>query len=522
MEESTLQTRWTKLDGEKGTLMSRCELYARWTLPYLFPPVTSNNTAELQGSNDSIGARCVNHLSNKVVTTLFRPQGAFFRLHFPEKEMRAVATLAGVTDEVEIAAGIEKLEAELNATEQEAMDELDMVEYRPNATQASKLLIVTGNALMYHPEDGPVQCYTVRDYCVVRDLSGVVIEIITKQCKAFETFLPDIQDKLRTPAKGATARDYQNHDDVTVYTQIKLEDDGKYHVYQQVDHVDMDTKDVFYPKDKLPWVVLTWNLARGENYGRGLVEEYAGAFHALEVYNGALINIAGVMGNIKFMVKPASVIDINEMNNSPPGSYHAGNPEDVAAVETNKQADAQFIQLMIEKQERNLSAAFLLNSSMTRDAERVTAEEIRMVANELELSNGGVYSRLALQWQVPTAWIILDAINWDGDKYGIKPKIITGMDSLSRQGEMDNLRLFVSDLALLEAVPEDIRVVIDGLKFAQMCATARQVDHKKFLKSQEQIAADQQAALDQQAQLEAQKSMGAVATEAGKQAVQQG
>lgn len=517
-QDKTLEQRWTFLDAKKSTLLSRCETYARWTIASLFPPANSLNTegAELLGTNDSIGARCVNHLSNKVVTTLFRPQGAFFRLHLPRKVIKEVALAAGMDDKAEVAAAVEKIEEELADTEAEATDHQDMVEYRPNATNAAQLLIATGNALVYHPKEGPVHVYSVRDYCVVRDLSGTVIEILTREQKAFETFSDKVQDQLRTVKKD---HHYEDNSNVTIYTSICFKD-GKFYVTQEADcGVKLDIGEVFYPRKTLPWVVLTWKLARGEDYGRGLVEEYAGTFHSLEVYHQSLINIAGIMGDIKFLVNPASLVDVQRLNNSPPGSYHSGREGDVAAIETKKQQDAQFILGMIERQEKNLAQAFLLNSSMTRDAERVTAEEIRMVANELETSNGGVYSRLALQWQVPTAHILLDQIGFTGAQYKIEPKIITGMDSLSRQGEMDNLRQFISDLTLLEAVPEDIRAGIDPLKFMAHVGTARQVDYSKFLYTRAEMQQRQQAEQNALAQQEAMKANGTVAAAAGVEAV---
>jgi hypothetical protein len=516
----TIESRWTQLNAKKSTVLSQSEQYSRWTLPYLFPPnTTQTDGALIQGTNDSIGARCVNHLSNKVITTLFRPQGAFFRLHLPKKQIQKIAKVSGMQDQKEIAAAIGLVEAELADVEAEATEKQNMVEYRPNATTAAKLLIVTGNALIYHPDLRPVQVFNVRDYCVVRDLSGTVIEIITKEEKAFETFAPSVQEQLRAYKKHGD-KTYDGDDNVTIYTQIKLEDNGKFHVYQEAGCVKLDTEGVFYPRNKLPWVVLTWNLVRGEDYGRGLVEEYAGTFHSLEVYHQSLINIAGIMGDIKFLVNPASLVDVQAMNSSPAGSYHSGRDGDVTAIETKKQHDAQFILSMIERNEKNLAQAFLLNSSMTRDAERVTAEEIRMVANELETSNGGVYSRLALQWQVPTANILLDQIEFDGDKFGITPSIITGMDSLSRQGEMDNLRLFISDIAMLEAVPEDIRAGIDPLKFMAFIGTARQIEYNKFLMTDAQLQQKQQQKQQMLAQQEAMKANGAVAAEAGKAAVQ--
>ncbi|MGX9389627.1 portal protein [Nitrobacteraceae bacterium UC4449_H16] len=516
--KGTLQNRWDQLDAKKSGYKTRSEQYAKWTLPFLFPADSgSENNSEQQLSNDSIGARSVNHLSNKVVSTLFRPQGPFFRLSLSAEQLKKIESLSEGADPAEVAELLSKVEKELNGTEREAIEYLDMVAYRPQATLAAQLLVATGNALVYHPKGKPVQVFTLRDYCVVRDLSGIVIEIMTRECKAFETFLPSVQEQLRA---GKRTNEYEDTTDVTVYTQIKLNGDGKFYAKQEAGFVALDTDGASWPVDVLPWIPLTWTLVRGEDYGRGLVEDYAGAFHAIEVLTQSLINLAGIMGDIKFLVNPASLIDVVALNNSLAGSYHAGKKDDVSAIQTDKNSDANFIVTMIERFEKQIAQAFLLNSSVTRNAERVTAEEIRIQANELEMSVGGIYSRLALQWQGPTANITLDHINFKGVHDGIKPKIITGMDSLSRQGELDNVRQWIGDLAMLEAVPEDIRSVINPLKFASYLATQRQVEFAKFLFTQAELQANREA---QQAELERQEQMkaaGTVAASAGKAAVE--
>jgi Bacteriophage head to tail connecting protein len=518
--KGSLQHRWDQLDGKKTSYKTRSEQYARWTLPFLFPydTVTADG-AERQLSNDSIGARAVNHLSNKVTTTLFRPQGPFFRLTLSAEQQKKIETLTGDADPAQVAELTAKIEKELNSTEREAMEYLDMVAYRPQATNAAQLLITTGNALVYHPEGKPVQVFNLRDYCVVRDLSGVVIEIMTRETKAFETFLPAVQEKLRS-MRNSTTPEYEDRTDVTVFTRIKLHDDGKFYATQEAGLISLDTDGASWPRAVLPWIPLTWTLVRGEDYGRGLVEDYAGAFHAIEVLTQSLINLAGIMGDIKFLVNPASLIDVVALNNSPAGSYHSGKDGDVVAVKIDKNSDANFIVTMIERYEKQIAQAFLLNSSVTRDAERVTAEEIRIQANELEMSVGGIYSRLALQWQVPTAYITLDHIKFAGTSQGIKPQIITGMDSLSRQGELENVAQWISALGLLNNVPDNMIAVINPLKFAAYLGMNLQVDYNKFLYTQAELQQQQEQQQQQLAQQEQMKANGAIAQEAGKAAVQ--
>lgn len=513
-----LKQRWSQLELKRSSILTLARDYSAWTLPTLLPREHVNNQ-ELQLSNDSIGAQAVNHLSNKVVSTLFPPQRLFFRLHIPE-EMKQMMTsaLAQQAPDAEqakaaVATAAAEMEEQLASVEKQVQDYMDMVSYRPTAIHAAKLLIVTGNALMYHPPEKPVQVFSIADYCICRDISGEMVEFMTKECKAFNTFSEDVQNLLRTGRN----KDYEDDHDVEIFTLVRLENDGRFHMYQQANDVLLDTNGAFWTKETLPWIPLVWNLVKGEDYGRGLVAEYAGAFHAVNVLSKSVLNIAAIMSDIKFLVNPTSFLDVAEMNRSPSGSYHPGKEGDVTAIQMDKQADAQFIAASIDRYERQIAQAFLLNSQLTRDAERVTAEEIRMVANELDTSNGGVYSRLASTWQGPTAYIALDQIEFDGLEVGIKPKVITGMDSLSRAGELDNLRLFMSDLAMLNAVPEDVRAVMKLGEFMRVIGTNRQVEYKQFVKTSAEIAADQQAAMDQQQQLMDQQANNDTKVAAGKE-----
>ncbi|QPC44937.1 hypothetical protein HW532_20890 [Kaustia mangrovi] len=517
--EGTLAHRWDTLHNEKSSLLTRAEQYAKWTLPHVFPEDNQNDQTELPKTVDSLGARGVNHMANRVITTLFRPQGAFFRLHIGKDQEKQIGAMSQDPNRADVGRLRAELDGALADAEQEGVEYLDMVSYRPSAINAAKLLLITGNALIYHPKGKPVQVYSLRNYCVVRDISGNVIEIVIKESKAFETFSVPVQIKLRETRNNDTP--YEDRTDVCIYTQIKLNEDGKFEVKQAADLVDISKPDMTWPRETLPWVPLTWNLVNGEDYGRGLVEDYAGAFHALEILNGALLNMAAIMGDIKFFVNPASVIDVQALNESEAGSYHSGKAEDVGTAQLNKQADAQFIASMIDRYEKQIAQGFLLNSAVTRDAERVTAEEIRMQAQELDTSNGGVYSRLANQWQVPTARIILDHTKFPFEQFGIKLQIITGMDSLSRMGELDNLRMFIGDMALLDGIPEDFRRAINPIKYAAVVGKARQVDYTQFLYTQAEMQQQQEQEMQRQNQLEQQKAAGTVAAEAGKAAVQQ-
>lgn len=539
--QKSLRARWDQIDqiNEKTTIKKNCEKYAAWTLPYLFPQDNLTKSAELPVEIDSIGAQGVNHLANRIISTLFPAKSLFFRLRI-DQEMRdmmeaamAQAGMGSSPDQIkaELETALQEAQEQLTKAENRAADRLNMVQFRPQAINAMKLLIVTGNALVYHPDDdSPVQVYSIRNYSVVRDCSGEVVEIMTRESRAFETFNKEVQDALKADdsykqlyannkVNGKThAKGYNDATEVTIYTQIILEDDGKYHVYQHADDVPLPTR-ATYTKSSLRWIPLVWNLIQGEDYGRGLVADFGGAFHALQVLNSSLLNTAAIMGDIKFFVKPTSLVDVEAVQNSLPGSYHVGNPDDIGTALINLGNNYQILQTGVDRFQRQIAQAFMLTQALTRDAERVTATEITRDVDELEASNAGVYSRYASGWQQHLARMLLNDIGFDGVGDGIEPDVITGMDNLSRAGEAQNMRMFLADLGMLNTVPEDIRQGIKTNRFIKSMGDLHQVEYSAWIMTDEELqAVRQQQAMEQQqlmqqqgqqqAQIEAAKSAG--------------
>lgn len=529
-----LKNRWEELNTKKTTILSLCEKYAAWTLPYVFPPDNITQDQEMPVEIDAIGAQGVNHLSNKIVSTLYPAKSLFFRLVI-DQEMRdlieaALAQTGKAASQEDIKQALEiqvqEAEALLTKAEKRAEEHLDMVKYRPQAINAVKQLIITGNALIFHPEEGgPVQVYSLRNYHVVRDCNNEPVEIMTREKKAFETFHPAVQEVLKADAKfkahfnsSSTAdKKYQDSTEVTIYTQAKLMEDGKWHVTQYADDVRLNTS-IVYARDSLRWIPLTWNLVQGEDYGRGLVADFAGAFHSIMVLNNSLLNMAAIMGDIKFFVDPQSHIDVVELQNSLPGSYHSGKPDQIGTAQMNFTSNYQAIQASIERFQKQIAQAFMLTQQLRRDAERVTAEEIRQDVDELETSNSGVYSRLAADWQVRTAFLALQDTGFDGVGDGIQPRVITGMDSLSRAGEAYNMRLFLTDLGLLQAVPEDIRAAVKKPQFVKQIAQYHQVPYEAWMMTETEMRAVQQQETQNQAALQQQAADGQMQVEGVKAA----
>lgn len=468
---------WTHLHGIKQPAMHRYERYAQLTIPKIclpdgYLPESTDETHDYQ----SIGAQGVNHLTNKAMLALFAPSRPFFRLQAGKKTQNELAA-AGTTDD--------DLAPVLAKTEREAVKLLDSRGQRPKLYTCLRHLIIVGNVLLVLGKD-ELRVMGIRYFCVKRDSLGRVYTLIIKECLRF--------DELEQNVKAVLPNKYQPDTKVDHYKLIQRNADGDYEMTQWVDENKLPTAfDGKWPEDKLPYRVLTWDLADESDYGTGLVEEYAGDLEALSTLSESVVDGAVLGCELRYLVNPTGPTDADDFANSVSGDAIAGKKEDIDTVQGTTSAAIQVADAVLQRYEKRVSMGFLMQSGVTRDAERVTAEEIRLTAQQLETSFGGVYSTLALSIQKPIATWLLDANDTSVEGTDINIAIVTGLDALSRNGDLENLRQALSDLANATALPEPLLARIKFDRLAQFVGDGRGVDLRPFLKSdaeyqQEQIA----------------------------------
>lgn len=486
-------------DHARSETLTRCERYAGWTLPNIFPDDPLMEYDEMQNDYQSVGAQAVTNLANKIMMALFQPSRPFFRMQLTQDQR---ASIGGDLDSAQI-------DAALAETERAAMRELDKINARVVMTAIIQHLIITGNALLYMPTQGKMQMYSLRDYIVKRDLSGNPLKIVMRETKS----VSGLPEHLRALAMEAG---YEDDADVSIFTGVCKTGENKFVSWQELEDLCYCQEQIGIYDDKtIPWIPLTWNLCRNKDYGTGLVENYAGDFWTLSTLAEAILDYTTIATDVKNLVNPAGMTDVREITEARSGAYVHGREEDIYVHTPQITNSAQFLQEQFSAVERRLGAAFLLNTAVTRQAERVTAEEIRMQAHELESSLGGVYSNLATELQLPLATRLLSKINKVFKD--IEPTIVTGLESLSRNSELDRMRYFFQDLIGLAEVPEQVAKRLDYADLIAVLGAGHGVDYKKFLKDENQVKAEDKARAEQAA---AQQGAEAQAVAQGQQAGQ--
>ncbi len=473
--EFTLKGTFEQLDSERSSLLTRCEKYAGWTLPNVFPRTTMTASDEMQYDYQSVGARAVTHLANKIMMALFQPSKPFFRMNLT-KEQQSIAM-------GEVGVDLPALQKAIAEVERSAAERLTKKNGRVVLTEAVILLIITGNALLTAPTDENLGVYSLRDYVIVRNTRGETRKLIIQEKKRVRNLDDDLASMCAEQGRADT-------DEVTIYTCAQTIGEGKYLVWQELDDIAYCHKKVgIYSDNNLPWIPLTWNLPRNADYGNGLVENYSGDFHTLSTLAEVILDFSSVVTDIKNLVNPAGMTDVEEVASAASGAYVSGREGDIFSYSPDVRDATAFLIDRFDATERRLGSAFLMNSMVTRDAERVTAEEIRMQAQELESSLGGVYSRLALELQQPLAHRLMAEENKAFKS--VEPVIVTGLESLSRMSEVDRLRAMLQDAAMLGDLPERLAIRLKYGGVLNKLAAGHGVDTDGILATEKEVAEEQ-------------------------------
>lgn len=483
---------WARLNGLRQGMILRCEKYAGFTLPRLCTPTGHNpQTEDLSHDWQSVGAQAVNHVVNKLVLALYAPSRPFFRLEADAK-WKAEVIGQGVPENV--------IDEALAKAEQEAVKELDRRgTIRPKLYQALSQLVVLGNTLVYLPEKKgeDMRVFGIKHFVVRRTGTGKVKTILVRERLLFDELDPDVQTHCTKHGSRNTATT-----EVEFYRWLVRESNGTYTMTQWVDAYKLpETYSGKWPEDKLPYRVLTWQLADEADYGTGLVEDYVGAFAALSSLSEAQVTGALLSSEFRWLVNPGGVTKPDDLETSANGSALPGLKDDVSLVSNSKSGDLKVVADIAESYIRRIGQGFLMNSAVTRDAERVTAEEIRRQAQELETSFGGTYSRIAVDFQGPVADWLLTSVDIPIAGTKLRRSIVTGLDALSRSGDLDSLRAALADFAAIGQLNPQLLAALRLDTIGSTIFAGHGLSTTKFTRTAEEMKAMQEA--EQQAQQEA-------------------
>lgn len=502
--------RYTQLESHRHSFLERARDASELTIPTLVPPEGHTGSTLYKTPYQSVGARGINNLASKLLMALLPPNSPFFRLAIDDFDIEQLAgkEARGAVEEA------------LSRIERASMQEIEATAVRVPVHEALKHLIVAGNALVYLPKKGGMKVFRLDRYVVKRDTMGNVLEIITKESVSPLMLPKEAQEII------ASADDYNSDSgakNCDLYTYV-VRRDKHFEVYQEVKGFIIPDSKGRYPLDRLPFIPLRLTRIDGEDYGRGYVEEYIGDLRSLEALTRAIVEGAAASSKVLFLVRPNGTTKQSTLAKAPNGAIVQGDASDVTTLQVQKYNDFRVAQETAARITERLSFAFLLNSAVQRNAERVTAEEVRYMAQELETALGGVYSILSQEFQLPLVRLLLARLESTGKmpkmpKDSIKPQIVTGLEALGRGQDLNKLAQFLSYLQPLG--PEIISQNLNVEDYIDRLGASLGIDTGGLVKSAEQKAQEMQEAMMAQQQALAEQTMAGMAEKAAPQLVQQ-
>jgi len=499
----TVASKYAQSKSTRAPYCDRARKNAKVTLPLLFTDETYGDKGSIPQPHQSMGARGVTNIANKLGISLFPINTGFFKLEIDDLAM--IVSQQGPEVKTQLDTALVKVEQQVN-------NMLETMSFRASMNEAFKQLIVAGNVLLYINPSG-IRVIHLENYTVERDPMGNVVEIIIEEEVSPSVlppdFLPkDLQDKGYDNNKSKSLK---------IYTCVKYKE-GKCMWYQEVKGKPVPNTYGMSPADCSPFIPLRWSQIEGEHYGRSYIEQWYGDLTALENLYQSILEASAMLSKVLFMVSPSGSTRPRTLVNAENGAVIQGNAADVTVLQAQgKLNDLSLANNTIDRIENRLQFAFLLNSAVQRSAERVTAEEIRYASQELEASLGGLYSQLTQELQLPLVKRLIFILQKtrkipefpkgeDGETL-IHPKPITGMEAIGRGDDRNKLMEFIG--AAREALGPDVLVQYINMEEAlRRLAASSSIDTTNLVKTPEQLQKEAEDLANSQKTMQEQEMMG--------------
>jgi len=483
---NTLKARYEKLANDREPFLRRAREVSKVTIPALYPPQGFSDGTQLEQPYQSLGARGVNHLASKLAITMFPVGVAPFILGVPADVLQELA---------QVDAGLSELEQALAKFERLITNDFDVSDDRVVSIELFKHLLVAGNVVTHEPKKGTLVLYPLDRFVAQRDHAGNLLELYLMDKISPRTLSESIRQACDVKVENNTDGS-QKESDVELYTSVSRLD-KKWTVSQEINGKTVPGMGGDYSLDDVPFAAHRLIPVSGQDYGRGYVEEYAyGDLRSYEALSQALVEGAANAAKVVWLRDPNGTTSAKVIE-APNGAVRSGRPVDMQPLRLDKNADFTVAFNAAKDIAERLQYVFLLHSAIQRKGERVTAEEIRYMAGELDDGLGGIYTASSAEVLRPILKMKMARMRARGEIPKVSGNLLsitltTGVDAIGRGHKMSQLRAFMADLK--ELGPEAIAANLEVPEYINRAAAYHNIDPVGLVKSAADIKAKEEQA----------------------------
>ena len=471
---------YNKLIDNRTAYLDRARDAASLTIPQLFPNDGDDGNTSYPTPYQSMGSRGVNNLANKIILSLFPPNSAFFKMGLNPADMQALGASQG------------EVEKSMYIIESSIIAEMEASSLRPKLIHLLKQDIVGGSAILYIPVHGTPEVHRMDTFGIKRDKRGNILKLVIKE----EVNIQELDRSVSRTISGLTEKELSGDANIDLYT-IVVNDGGRFVTWQTIKETHIKGSEGIWSKKEMPYIFVPF-VDTGEDYGRSYIEDFYGDLSSYEGIRKSILQAAAESARIIYLVKPNATLSTKSLEKAQSGDVLTGSLDDVGTLQADKRLDLQVTQQEAEVLRMDLGSIFLLDSSVRRNAERVTAEEIRRVAQELEVALGGIYSTLANTLQEPLVRLYMNRLVKQGKlddilKDSVEYEITTGSSALGRGTDFQTLTTFINTLGSI-LPPEVMGSSINMEEMIRRLAYSLDVNTAQLVKTAE----EQQQEMEQQ------------------------
>jgi hypothetical protein len=370
------------------------------TMPILIPesdqwsPTTSYHQNKLPVLYQGLGGRGLYNLASKLLLTLYPPSQPMFRIQLSEAFLEQ--QLGGMA-QAERQQMMRRLQRQTVLYERQILSQMEKLNVRAMLAELLMHLLCGGNTMAYigNPR---ARFYPFRTFMWRMDSERNIRLAIIRE-KIYPEYLPPgVKPKeTKEPTAKQSGMDDQQED---IYTVIHINPKASTPAEQVQWHQEYDNKKVpnsdgASPINGSPWIMSRLYSAAGEPYCRNYFETSSlGDLTSLEELQKGIVT--GTLAGLKrlFRTSPNSYVLPRQVEEAMTGDCLEANEGDVGEVGDPGRwgASIQSLMPMMQMITDRVSKECLLTEAVQRDAERVTAEEIQTMVQELETSRAGLYS----------------------------------------------------------------------------------------------------------------------------------
>jgi hypothetical protein len=509
-ETASIHSMFMREDAKRFNILERARQCAALTRPWILPEIGQVEGNKMPETFTSIPSRGISNLEGRLLMALYPPGTSFFRL-LPASHIRFSQNVD--TKQVQAftqALSIQELlmMARLESADMGAGSNRRRTGFRSRKRQAITQILVTGDVLEQFTDDYRLRVFRRDQYVTCRDSSqDVKFHIVSE--KIDPAILPPEIMSIADIGADDIERSYDERG-VDLYTRCAWQPYSRVWLVEQ----EINKKIIRTSEEPVtPYMSTPFELAPGEDYGRGFIESNLGDVRTLNELHERLLDFAGMCSKFVPCIDYNSQVRASDLA-KPSGEViearvAAGAVQDIAFLSVNKSSDFQVVYQTAVEKRRDLAVAMLMEADAAPKGERVTAFQIQRIASELEGALGGVYAPIADAQQVPLVERLLyqmqrDALIPSLPRNSMDIEAVTGIAALSREADKAKLLQLVATVAQFG---QEMTKRIDlGVLFDTLLRQSG-IFEPGLIKTNDQVAAEASAAMQQAVEMEAQKKL---------------